>query len=84
MRRVYPGMTAVQQRSWEQFFETVRNIQAQLSVTAMEVASGTADVHVTGSYAYLNTSTGRPEQQPVAFRATLRQDGGGWRILQVR
>ena len=84
MRRVYPNMTTQQQRGWEQFFETVRNVQAHLSIASMEVANGTADVRVTGSYAYLNNTTGREEQQPVSFRATLRQEGGPWRILQVR
>ena len=84
MRRVYPNMTTQQQRGWEQFFETVRNVQAHLSIASMEVANGTADVRVSGSYAYLNNTTGREEQQPVSFRATLRQEGGSWRMLQVR
>ena len=75
LRRVYPGMTPVQQRGWEQFFETVRDIKAQLTVGSLDVA---------GRYSYINNTTGRAESQPVSFQATLRRDGGGWRIVQVR
>lgn len=84
LRRVYPGMTAAQQRGWEQFFETVRNVKAQLSVAQLEVVNNTAEARISGTYAYLNSSTGRIELQPVAFRATLRQEDEGWRIIQVR
>jgi hypothetical protein len=84
MRRTYPEMTPLQQRGWEQFFETVRDVKAQLSVSDAEVSGGTADARVNGNYSYVNTSTGRVEVQPVSFRATLRQDAGVWRIVQVR
>jgi hypothetical protein len=84
IRRVYPGMTPLQQRGWEQFFETVRDVKAQLAVGTLDVANGAADARVSGTYAYRNNSTGRAEVQPVSFRATLRREGGGWRIIQVR
>ena len=84
IRRVYPGMTLVQQRGWDQFFETVRDVKAQLSVAQLDVANGAADAHVTGTYGYRNSSTGRTEVQPVSFRAMLRREPGGWRIIQVR
>jgi serine/threonine-protein kinase len=84
IRRVYPEMTPVQQRGWDQFFETVREVKAQLSVEQLDVGTATADARVTGTYSYRNSSTGRSEVQPVAFRATLRREAGGWRIVQVR
>jgi hypothetical protein len=77
-------MTPLQQRGWEQFFETVRDVKAQLAVGTLDVANGAADARVSGTYAYRNNSTGRAEVQPVSFRATLRREGGGWRIIQVR
>ena len=84
IRRVYPGMTAAQQRGWEQFFQTVREVKAQLSVASLDVGDGTAEAQMTGTYTYLNSSTRRTEQQPVAFHVTLRREAAGWRISQVR
>ena len=84
LRRVYPAMTGPQQRGWEQFFQLVRDVNAELTVGRLDVANGTAEAQVGGSYTYLNTSTQRTEHQPVSFRATLRREAGGWRILQIR
>ena len=84
LQRVYPGMTAIQQRGWEQFFQLVRDVKARLSVARLDTATGTADAQVTGTYTYLNTSSGRTESQPVSFRASFRNEGGRWRISQVR
>jgi hypothetical protein len=84
LRRVYPGMTSLQQRGWEQFFQVVRDVKAQLSIAQLDVANDTAGAQVTGAYTYLNTSTGRTERQPVSFHATLRREGAQWRISQVR
>jgi serine/threonine-protein kinase len=84
LRRVYPAMTSMQQRGWEQFFQLVRDVKADLSLGAIQVSGPNAEGQVTGSYTYLNTSTGRPERQPVSFRATFRSEGGRWRMAQVR
>ena len=84
LQRVYPGMTPLQQRGWEQFFQLVRDVKAQLSIAKLDVSGGSADAQITGTYNYLNTSTGRAETQPVSFRASMRNDSGRWRISQVR
>lgn len=84
IKRVYPGMSAEQQRAWEQFFQTVRDVKAQLTVAQLDLPNGTAEAQVTGTYTYLNTSTRNTEHVPVSFHATLRREGGGWRISQVR
>jgi serine/threonine protein kinase len=84
LRRLYPAMTGVQQRGWEQFFQLVRDVQARLSVGRLDVSSDTAGAQITGTYTYLNTSTGRTESQPVAFQASFTNEGGRWRISQVR
>jgi serine/threonine protein kinase len=84
LRRVYPGMTGVQQRGWEQFFQLVRDVKARLSVARLDFSTGTADAQITGTYTYLNTSSGRTESQPVSFHATFRNEGGRWRMSQVR
>ena len=84
MRRLYPGLTAAQERGWDQFFQTVRDVKAQLSVANLDVTNGAAEAQVTGLYTYLNSSTHQTEKQPVAFHMSLRKEGGSWRITQVR
>jgi hypothetical protein len=77
-------MTGMQQRGWEQFFQLVRDVKAQLSIAGLDVSGGTAGAQITGTYTYLNTSSGRTESQPVSFHATFRNEGGRWHISQVR
>jgi hypothetical protein len=84
LRQVYPGMTQPQQRGWEQFFQLVRDVKADLSVGQLQLTGGGAEAQVTGTYSYQNTSTGRAERQPVSFHATFRENGGRWEISQVR
>jgi len=84
LKQVYPAMTAAQQQGWEQFFRVVRDVKAELAVGTLDVTNASAEAQVAGSYTYLNTSTQRTEREPVSFRATLRRDGGAWRIAQIR
>jgi hypothetical protein len=84
IRRLYPGMTPSQERGWRQFFEGVRDVKAQLSVASLDVANGTAEAQMTGTYTYQNTSTRTTDRQPVAFHVSLRLERDGWRISEVR
>ena len=84
LQAAYPGMTGVQERGWEQFFQLVRDVKAELSAQQLRVAGDAADAQVTGTYLYQNTSTGRQERQPVSFHASFKRQGGVWRIVQVR
>jgi hypothetical protein len=77
-------MTSSQQHGWEQFFQLVRDVKADLTLERLDVASAVADAQVTGTYTYLNTSNGRREHQPVSFRTSFKNQGGQWRIMQVR
>ena len=83
LKRVYPGMTAEQQKGWEQFFGTVRDIKSQLNVQRADISGDVSSVLVTGSYTYMNGSTRRTEQQQVSFRAIMRRSGGAWRMTEV-
>jgi hypothetical protein len=84
VRRAYPGLTAAQQQGWQEFFRSVRKLNASLTVTTLNVAGGTADVIVSGVYEYENATTGRAERRPATFRATLVADSGGWRLSAIR
>ena len=84
LKRVYPGMTPLQQRGWEQFFQLVRDVKAQLDVDRLDVTDSKAEAQVSGTYTYLNTSTQRSERQPVSFHALLRRESGRWSIVDIR
>jgi serine/threonine-protein kinase len=83
IRRVYPGLTAGQQRGFEQFFEAARKLDVTFRVASVEGSATTAEAHVNGTYQYENSS-GRVERQPVSFVATLRRDGSSWRLVSLR
>ena len=83
IRRAYPGLTSDQQRGFEQFFESSRKIDVTFRVTSVEGTASTAEVRVSGRYEY-ESSSGRSERQPVSFAATLRREGGGWRMVGLR
>jgi len=83
IRRVYPGLTSDQQHGFEQFFQSARNINVTFRVTNVEANGSSADARLVGTYEYV-TSTGQSQKQPVSFAATLRHDGGQWRLVSVR
>src|SRR5438552_4753802 len=84
VRRAYPGLTPAQQQSWQDFFQSVRNLKAGLTVTAVHLAGVTAEAIVSGVYEYDNATTGRAERRPVTFRAIFVVDSGGWRLTTIR
>jgi hypothetical protein len=77
-------MTQAQRHGWEQFFQLVRDVRAQLNLERLDVGDSSAQALVRGSYTYLNTSTQRSERQPVSFSAILRRQGGRWGIVEIR
>jgi hypothetical protein len=83
VRRVYPGISGDQQRGFAQFFESARRIDVTFRVTNVEGTSTTAEARVSGAYQY-ERADGRTERQPVSFLASLRREGGSWRLVSVR
>jgi len=84
VRRVYPGLSASQQRGWEDFFKVVRNLKADLRVTTVDVQGETADAAVDGVYVFDNATTGRVERRPVTFHASFVAEPAGWRLNAIR
>jgi eukaryotic-like serine/threonine-protein kinase len=84
VRRAYPGLTALQEKSWQEFFQSVRNLKAGLTVTAVSVGGLGAEAIVSGIYEYDNATTSRTERRPVTFRALFVVDSSGWRITTIR
>jgi serine/threonine protein kinase len=83
LRRVYPGLTAEQQRNFEQFFKIARSINVTLRLANVESSGSSADSRLEGNYEFV-TNEGRTERQSVAWTATFRHDGNAWRLVSVR
>jgi len=84
IRRVYPGLTADQQRRFEQFFDGARTINASFRVSNISASSAsTADAQLVGVYEFV-TVAGKTERQPVSFAVSLRQEGRTWRLTSMR
>ena len=83
VRRAYPAISLREQHVWEDFFQAVRNLKANLSVTTVDVKGATAEAVVNGVYEFDNATTARFERRPVTFRATFVSDSTGWRLSAI-
>jgi len=84
IRRVYPGLTSTEQATFSQFFESVSDLKADLTINRLIIAGGSADAFVSGVYEYRDTKTGRSRRDTTTFRATLMQDSTGWHLAAIR
>jgi hypothetical protein len=84
IRRVYPGLTAQQQRSWDEFFRSVRNLKAQIAIEQLTVRATGADAVLNAVYEFENKTNGQNARQPLHLQATLSRDPSGWRIASIR
>ena len=84
IRRVYPGLTSAEQATFAQFFESVSDLKAGLTIDRLIIAGSSADALVSGVYEYRDTKTGRGRRDTTSFRATLVQDSTGWHLTAIR
>ncbi|HET7456447.1 MAG TPA: serine/threonine-protein kinase [Gemmatimonadaceae bacterium] len=84
VRRAYPGLTETQQRGFEQFFAAARSLRVSFQLSGVDAPAGatTAEANLVGSYDYV--AEGKNEHQPVSFHASLRREGGAWKLTSVR
>lgn len=80
---MYPGLTTEQEKGFEQFFHSVRSLHVDFAVSDMSVGDTSALAHVSGAYEF-EDGDGKSQRQPVTFVATLKRDGGAWRLLSVQ
>ena len=83
VRRANPGLTAAQEKGWEDLFKAVRNLKATLRVATVDVKGGTADALVNALYEFDNATTGRVERRPGTFHASFVSDSAGWRLNAI-
>ena len=85
IRQVYPGLTSQQERNWRQFFDAVNDVKATLAVSSLTVRGDSADVTLTGQYAYQNSTTGRAERQPASVSMRLaRTAEDEWVVVGIK
>jgi hypothetical protein len=82
LKRLYPGMTVVQEQGWRTFFRTVREVRAHLSIASLELSGGTAALTASGSYDY--QADGRDQSRPASFHAIAAQTAAGWRFRTIQ
>ena len=83
VRRVYPGLTSAEQATFAQFFASVTDLKAGLTINRLIIAGSSADAFVSGVYEYRDTRTGRGRRDTTSFRATLQQDSSGWHLTAI-
>jgi len=83
VRRTYPGMSDAQQKGFEDFFRAVKSLRVTFTLNGLDVNGAAAEGRLMGAYDYVSSS-GKPEHQPVTFRATFAREGGSWRLVAVR
>jgi len=83
VRRVYPGITAFQQRNLETFFQRARNINVTFRIENLDSSPSSADARLAGTYEYVN-SEDKTERQAVSIGATFQRDGNAWRLVAIR
>jgi hypothetical protein len=62
----------------------VDDIQVELDVTGLEVAGDAAEARLAGVYVFTDPASRRSRHENVAFQASLRREGGRWRIVSLR
>lgn len=84
VRRAYPGLTPAEQTTFSQFFASVSDLKAELTISRLVMAGTSADAMVNGVYEYREVKTGRARRDATAFRAALVQDSTGWHLTAIR
>lgn len=83
VRAAYPGISGAQERNWERFFASVRELRASFTLGNLDVAGATAEGRLNGTYEFV-TSAGQRERSPVSFQASFRRGDAGWVLTAVR
>jgi eukaryotic-like serine/threonine-protein kinase len=83
MRRIYPGMSASQQRGWQDFFQRARNINVTLRIEDLSGTTTSAEATLAGRLDYVSADNDT-KRDNLNFAATFQRDGGSWRLVALR
>ncbi|OGU08576.1 MAG: hypothetical protein A2W29_03380 [Gemmatimonadetes bacterium RBG_16_66_8] len=81
IRRLYPGLTPQQERAWRDFFGSVSELSAELSIASLETSGATARAVVDAVYDF---RANRRQTQNTSFTMELRRGTTGWQIVTVQ
>ncbi|HKR08905.1 MAG TPA: protein kinase, partial [Gemmatimonadaceae bacterium] len=83
MRRIYSGMTATQQRGWQEFFQRARNINVTLRIEDLTSTTTSAEATLAGRLDYLNPDN-ESKRDNLSFAASFQREGNAWRLVALR
>ena len=81
IRRLYPGLTAQQERAWSAFFGSVSELAARLEMTSFESAGDSARATIAAVYDFRSD---RRQTQNTTFTMRFRRTATGWQIQSVQ
>ena len=81
IRRLYPALTAPQERAWNAFFGNVSELSARLEITSFEAADDSARATVAAVYDF---RADRRQTQNTSFTMRFRRTATGWQIVSVQ
>jgi serine/threonine-protein kinase len=82
IRRVNSGLTASQQKNYEDFFQGAKDINVTFHIQNFESSPTSADAHLVGTYEYVGAD-GRDARLPVSFAASFERNGSSWKLTSV-
>src|SRR2546422_7166911 len=62
--------TAAEQETFRQFFQSVRELKAGLTINRLVIAGGSADAIVSGVYEYVDAKTGRTDRKSTRLNSS--------------
>jgi uncharacterized protein YjdB len=80
-RQLYPTMTDEVVQRWSGFFAAVRDLRVSMAVQDVDVEGDVARARVEMTLEFRDT---RQQREMTQVPMTLRQDGGVWRIVEIR
>jgi serine/threonine-protein kinase len=83
LRRVYPGMTATQQRGWTDFFQRARSVNVTLRIEDFTSTTTTAEATLAGRLEYV-TAENDTKRDPMNLGASFQREGNSWRLVALR
>ena len=84
VRRIYPGISGVQQRNLVAFFQIAKDLNVTFRIEDLSSTTTSAEATLAGRYDYVNSSTNDEKHVPVSFAASFQRDGNVWRLSALR
>ncbi len=81
LRAAYPGLTREQERAWRDFFASVTELDARLSIQSLDTAGEQAQARLAVTYEYRSRTR---QTQHLELTAILERRANGWQLTTIR